>query len=109
VGIWHQNELRDALAQKGWTIVAEHPGDEVRVSGSWEIQRSTRKPSLLIDFDGLKDGLCCLPMPQSYACRLRDHPEQSLCFWKKRSRSRWSEDLRQFIAGLDRWDADAAS
>jgi hypothetical protein len=85
MGNWHLEDLRHALEGKGWQILAEHPGDDYKTSGSWEIRRSTRRPPLFIDFDGL-DDLNCLPMPQSYGCHLRGQQAMFLYFYKQRSR-----------------------
>lgn len=52
----HLRELEEALNRKGWRIVAVHPGDDYRISATWEIQRSSRQASVFIDFDGLAAG-----------------------------------------------------
>ncbi len=104
MAIWHQESLRNALEARGWRIVAEHPGDGYGISGSWEIQRSTHKPPLFINFDGL-DDLHCLPMPRSYGCHVREQPVSGLYFRKQRSRALWTAELRAFIAALDDIDA----
>src|SRR5262245_97098 len=73
---WHLDELRRGLERFGWRMVAELPGDDVRVSGSWQLLRGNDPSVLTIDFDGLDGtGLHCLPMQESYACRIRgtDH------------------------------------
>jgi hypothetical protein len=95
----HLRELREALSRKGWRVVAEYPGDDYRVSGSWEIQRSTRAAPILIDFSGL-DDMVCLPMPESYGCAIRGRTDLALYFGKGR-RSRWESDLRVFVESLD--------
>ncbi|MFC1745780.1 hypothetical protein ACFL35_17440 [Candidatus Riflebacteria bacterium] len=48
---WHLNDLRNSLIQKGWDIVAELPGDDYAISGSWQIQRGDK--AFIIDFNGL--------------------------------------------------------
>ena len=103
MGRWHQEELRHALERKGWNIVAVHSGDDHHISGSWEIRRSTHRPTLFIDFDGL-DDLKCLPMAQSYGCGVRGFPAVSLYFRKQRSRHLWLADLQTFIAGIEAID-----
>lgn len=100
MGNRHLDDLRNALEAKGWRIIAEHPGDDYRVSASWEIQRSTRRLPHFIDFEGL-DDLNCLPLPQSYGCTLRGDHGLGLCFYRQRSRYRWKEELQAFIVGLD--------
>jgi hypothetical protein len=97
---WHLADLRNELERRGWRIVAELPGDDYRISGSWEVQRSTRRAPLLIDFEGMEgSGDSCLPMPQSYACTLRTQRHLSLYFAK--SRMAWDEELAAFLDGLD--------
>ncbi|MEO7715830.1 MAG: hypothetical protein ABIY70_06500 [Capsulimonas sp.] len=95
---WHLKELDEALSAKGWRIVAHHPGDDYNVSASWEVQRSTRFPSVFIDFDGF-DDMVCLPLEKAIGCDIRDLPTPSLYF---RSRNaKWSEELRAFVKALD--------
>jgi hypothetical protein len=48
---WHLDDLRNALNQKGWRVLAELDGNDYDISGSLEIQRSTKRPALHIDFD----------------------------------------------------------
>jgi hypothetical protein len=95
---WHLEELHNALTQQGWRIVARHPGDEQMISGSWEIQRSTRSSALFIDFEGF-DETQCLPLPESYGCLVRGHPALSIYFGK--SRKKWQKDLTTLCAGLE--------
>ena len=97
---WHLDELRWALEGRGWRVVAEHPGDGVRVSATWEIERSSRRPALFIDFDGL-DDLHVLPLSKSYGCRVRNAAGAGLYFRRRRNRSRWKEELDAFVAALD--------
>src|SRR5262245_33525375 len=99
VAEWHLRELRDTLSRRGWRVLTEHPGDDYRVSGSWEIQRSTRAPPLIIDFDGL-DDMACLPMQECYGCEVRGHQTSSVYFGKARGR-RWLADLEAFVQSLD--------
>lgn len=97
---WHLDSLRDALRKKGWEIVRELPGNDHGLSGSWQIQRSTKRPSLHIDFEGL-DDLQTLPMTRAYACRLREHTKLTLYFSRQRT---WQAGLRAFITELDEID-----
>ncbi|HMC88009.1 MAG TPA: hypothetical protein VKI17_00610 [Gemmataceae bacterium] len=93
--------MRNSLTQKGWQIVAEHPGNDYDISGSWEIRRGT---SLLIDFGGMdKSGDACLPISRSYSCRLRGRPNCGVYFGK--NRKKWASDLKQFILALDSMSA----
>lgn len=103
---WHLEEIRNALEARGWRIVAEHPGDNYHVSATWEVERSTKKPSVFIDFEGL-DDLVTLPVEQSYGCCIRGHDSLSLYFGRKgeggsRRRQNWQSELQQFISELDR-------
>ena len=36
----HLVALEEVLARRGWHVVAVHPGDNYRVSASWEIKRN---------------------------------------------------------------------
>jgi hypothetical protein len=97
---WHLAELRNALTKKGWRILAEHPGDHYRVSGSWAIQRSTKFSPVWIDFEGMdKSGDGCLPMAQSYGCKVRGHETTALYFGK--SRPKWKNERQRFVESLD--------
>lgn len=100
---WHLDELRRALEGKGWRVVAELPGDDRKVSGTWELQRSRDPRSLLIDFAGL-DDLNVLPLEKSYACQARG-TNHSLYFSRRgetgsAARSRWHDDLKSFVETL---------
>jgi hypothetical protein len=108
MGLWHLEDLRNGLQAKGWRILAEHPGDECRISGTWEIQRSTCRPTLFIDFEGL-DDLNCLPMPQSYGCTLRGHEGVGLYFYRQRSRPRWHAELDELLSQLDTLELSGSS
>src|SRR3954447_9122408 len=66
----HLQALEEALLRKGWRVIAVHPGDDYRISATWEIQRGSRQPSQFIDFDGL-DDVVCLPLEESYGCHIR--------------------------------------
>ena len=86
------------MASAGWTIVAQHPGDDYKISGSWEVQRSTRYPPVFIDFEGF-DDMICLPMEEAYACHLRDEPKIGVYFG--RMGERWKDSILQFISALN--------
>ncbi|HLK55922.1 MAG TPA: hypothetical protein VKU00_05145 [Chthonomonadaceae bacterium] len=112
MGYWHFEDLRNALAAKGWQILSEQLCEGM-VAGSWEIQRSARKPPLFIDFTGGWDGpfyLTPRTLPQSYGCHLRGYPGTGLYFSKQHKwgdRRKWKEELRQFINLLDKIDNNA--
>ena len=99
----HLNDLELALARKGWRIVAAHPGDDFGISATWEIQRSTRQPTLFLDFHGLEPmGRYCYPLAQSYGCRLRAAERAGLYFRKiNLQRERWKQELAEFVDALD--------
>lgn len=93
------------MHRKGWRVIAVHPGDDYRISATWEIQRSTRQPSHFIDFDGM-DDLDCLPLEESYGCTIRGrsvtNAAASLHFRRpNKSRDRWEQDLVAFVLALD--------
>ncbi len=101
---WHLDELRNALERKGWRVVAELPGDDYRVSATWELRRSGDPRSLLIDFDGF-DDMNCLPLDESYACQARG-TDHSLSFSRRgetgsAARARWSDALSSFVDSLN--------
>lgn len=99
----HLHALERGLAQKGWRIIAVHPGDGFGVSATWEIQRSTRQPSLFLDFDGLEPmGRYCFPLEESYGCQLRAPGLVYLHFRRVNSqKERWDQELSDFINALD--------
>ena len=99
----HLRALENALARKGWRVVAVHPGDDYGISASWEIQRSTQQPSLFLDFEGMdKSGNFCLPLEQSYGCQVRGHPAASLYFRRFHHSLRlWEQELAAFVAALE--------
>lgn len=102
---WHLDDLRNALIQKGWQIIAELPGDGRRVFTTWEIQRSTEMPSIYIDFHGGDGDL--LPLSEVYVCYVRGrYPFGGLYFGKRgdkpsRRRQRWNSELKRFIESID--------
>jgi hypothetical protein len=100
VAEWHLEELRSALERRGWRIV-EHPGDDYRVSGSWELRRSGDAEARWIDFDGL-DDLQTLPMDRSFACRVRGSASVSLYFRRARSNDLWTKELATLVQALEK-------
>jgi hypothetical protein len=97
----HLEALEQALARKGWRVLAVHPGNDYDISATWEIQRSTSEPSLFIDFRGL-DDVECLPLEQSYGCQVRGRHSLSLYFRPiNKSRQLWEQDLARFVRSLD--------
>jgi hypothetical protein len=97
----HLNALEEALLRRGWRVVAVHPGNAYDVSATWEVQRSTNEPSLLIDFEG-NDDLVCLPPEESYACHVRGQPGLDLYFRRvNKSRSLWERELAEFVRAPD--------
>jgi hypothetical protein len=108
----HLRDLEEALLRKGWRIIAVHPGDDYRISATWEIRRSNSQPSEFIDFDGL-DDMDCLPLEQSYGCDIRGRSARdeaaSLYFRKpNKSRALWEQDVAAFVRALDN-EGDAES
>jgi hypothetical protein len=99
----HLHALEEALARRGWRVVSVLPGDDYRISATWEVRRSTSRPSLFIDFDGMgPDGDCCLPLEESYGCHARGRASPSLYFRRiNKSRSRWEQELAAFVVALD--------
>ena len=95
---WHLDELQKALTQRGWRVVSRLPGDDYKISGSWEIQRGSRSSTLFVDFKGF-DDMQCLPLPESYACKIRGHSALVIYFGK--SRKKWQKDLEALLTGLD--------
>ncbi len=105
MSISHLKSLEQALAQRGWRIVAVHPGDGIRISASWEVERSTQQASHFIDFDGMEPmGRYCLPLEESYACRLRRRNDISLYFRRKivSRQEHWTTELETFLDALDK-------
>jgi len=106
---WHLQEIRDALESRGWRFVAEHPGDNYRISATWQIERSTKKP-IFIDFEGL-DDLITLPLEQSYGCKVRGSDSHGLYFGRQGvggsgRRQKWQQDLQQFLVELDSFELE---
>jgi hypothetical protein len=99
----HLRALERALIRNGWRVAAVHPGDDYRISASWEVQRGNLQPSLFLDFDGMdKSGDYCLPVERSYGCQVRGHPAASLYFRRPhRSRRLWEQELAAFVRELE--------
>ncbi len=89
---------------RGWEIVRVLPGDDYRVSATWEIERGHVRH--LIDFDGL-DDMETLPLDRAYGCRLRTGGGSRLYLGKGATeahpRRSWGPDLDAFVAALDRY------
>jgi hypothetical protein len=104
MSIAHLNELRAALAEVGWHVVAERLRGEDDVEGAavWEVRRGDSGPVLLIDFAGL-DGMGeDIPLEQSYGCKVRSESNEGLYFRRiHRSRKLWLNDLAIFVGSLD--------
>ena len=103
---WHLKELRDEIEQRGWRITVEHPGDDYSISATWEIQRSSKLPTIFIDFEGL-DDMVCLPIEQSYGCHIRGQKLCGLYFGRRgegrsQIRQAWKDELTLFIQTLDK-------
>jgi hypothetical protein len=96
----HLQALEKALAGRGWTVVAVHPGNNYDISATWEIQRGTSEPTLFIDFEGL-DDVVCLSMEECYGCHVRGRRKPSLYFRRlNKSRELWKRDLNEFVQSL---------
>jgi hypothetical protein len=100
---WHLDEIRSAFENHGWRITAELPGDEYKVSATWEFRRAGDSRTLVIDFDGLHETHV-LPLIESYACCARD-TNHSLYFRRRgqsgsRSRERWLNELSTFAKAV---------
>ena len=107
MAVWHLRDIRLALESRGWVILRERPGDGYGIPGTWEIQRSTRIPPLLIDFEGL-DDMVCLPVDQSYGCGIRNHGP-GLYFRKQKSRNLWRDEVEQLVSRLDSLESELVS
>lgn len=86
-------------------MIAELVGNDCDISGSWQIQRSTRKRPLHVDFEGL-DDMQTLPMDRAYACHVRERRKLSLYFSRQRT---WDVGLKTFISELDKMDHEQDS
>ncbi len=96
---WHLRDLENALTRRGWRTVQILPGDDYRIAATWEIQRSTRAPGVLIDFDGMdKSGDFCHPIERAFGCEVRGRDKLSLFFGKG---DLWREELSAFVTALE--------
>jgi hypothetical protein len=100
----HLQALEEALLRKGWRVAAVHPGDDYRISSTWEIQRRG-SPAVFIDFEGM-DDMFCLPLEQSYGCRIRGRSakdERAGLYFRKPNKSRrlWEQELAAFVLALE--------
>lgn len=96
---WHLDEIRSALEPHGWRVTLELPGDEYKVSATWELRRAGDTRTLIIDFDGLHETHV-LPLIKSYACCARA-TNHSLYFRRRgqsgsTARERWLNELATF-------------
>ena len=97
---WHLRDLRNSLEHRGWQLVAEEEGDDLRVSGTWLMSREVE---IRIDFDGF-DERGCFPIERSYACSVRG---SGLCLYFRRygadsaAHARWKRELSAFVNSLD--------
>jgi hypothetical protein len=103
---WHLEELRTALENRGWRLIAQLPGPDHNVSAVWLLKRRSDEPMAQIAFEGL-DDLSALPLEQAYGCHLIGDAETSLYFKKRarddRPRHRiWRKQLEDFITRLDK-------
>jgi hypothetical protein len=101
----HLRALEEELGRKGWRVVAVHPGDDYRISATWEIQRSSSQPSLFIDFEGI-DDMVCLPLEDSYGCHVRGRSagdKATELYFRKpnKSQSLWMQELAAFVRALE--------
>ena len=104
MSVSHLNELRAALTEGGWKIVAERLRDEDDVQGAatWEVRRDGGSPPVLIDFAGLGGMGEDIPLEESYGCKVRGRGDVGLYFRRiNRSRELWLRDLSEFIRSLD--------
>jgi hypothetical protein len=101
----HLKELRAALENHGWKIVAERLREEdfdVGGAATWEVRKSDKGSSVLIDFAGFGSLGEHIPLEKSYACHVRGRSDVDLYFWRiNRSRERWLRDLASFVTSLE--------
>jgi hypothetical protein len=99
----HLEELRSALARRGWRVVAERlrGEDDVLGAATWEICRPGNDHVSLIDFAGFGGMGEDISLNQSHACNVRGRGDCHLYFRRiNRSRERWLADLAHFVACL---------
>jgi hypothetical protein len=104
MSIAHLSELRAALAQGGWHVVAERLRGEDDVQGAavWEVRRGDAGPVVFIDFAGFGGMGEDIPLEQSYGCKIRGDSNEGLYFRRiQRSRNLWLQDLAIFVDSLN--------
>lgn len=84
-------------------MTAELPGDDYKISATWELRRSADVRTLFLDLDGL-DDMKVLPPAESYGCTVRG-TRHSLYFRRRGTgdpvaRERWQTDLAKFVEAL---------
>jgi hypothetical protein len=99
----HLLALEEALASKDWRAVAVLPGNDYRISATWQIERGSGQSRLFIDFDGLeRGGDYGLPLEKSYGCQVRGREAIALYFRRvNRSQTLWKQELADFVLALD--------
>ncbi len=102
---WHLQELRIALEQKGWRLIAEEPGDDNSISAYWNLQRSLNDPTLLIGFEG-QGETGFLPLHKTYGCSIVGKENIGLYFTKRSQENKerhqeWQRALQEFIGRLE--------
>ena len=78
---WHLDELRAALARRGWRVARELAGNGRDISGVWELARVGSK-RVTVEFEGL-DDLEALPIACCYAARVRGRSGTGLYFGRR--------------------------
>jgi hypothetical protein len=98
---WHLQAIRSALEARGWVIV-EQPGDDYRISGTWELRRPRDERVLRIDFEGL-DDMRTLPLDQSYGCQVRgtEGTPPGLYLRRARAKELWNAELAAFVTFVE--------
>jgi hypothetical protein len=76
---WHLKELRDALENRGWRLIAALPGDDRAISADWQFERSSTEPIITLAFEGLAD-LFVLPLENAYGCHVVGQEKIGLYF-----------------------------
>lgn len=98
----HLQQLHAALIRRGLDVVERLRGDvDVRGAATWEITRRGSNAILRIDFAGFGGLGEDIPLEESYACQVRDHPI-SLYFSRiNQSHNQWIVELTSFVHTLD--------
>ena len=100
----HIKELRDALAEQGWNVVAERLRGEDNVEGAatWEVRRDKGDSIVLIDFAGFGAMGEDISVENSYGCGVRGRRDLGIYFRRiNRSRELWLRELAVFVASLE--------